>query len=208
MRLGVPLHTHEYELACTLIDREPLTATDLARVSRLSNTGFFNVLNDMVAKEALHAEVNASDQRSKLYRLDTDVKDRILKQFEFYRASRVAAFRSLGIENPELSIQSRHKIHKLPIRHLTCEFQILLYLFLKPGISNSEFVEIVGASETKFNTTLRELTGKGLVYFERDPGDRRRKLYHITEPVRAIILDLHERTFGWLEARHATRAAA
>lgn len=200
-RLGIPLLTHEYQIACVLLDLERLTPKELFSYSRLSSTGFFKTLGQMVANGAIYSEGNSKDKRSKLYRLHEDVEAAIIEQFEFYKSSSLEAFKSLGIENPEASIQSRHKIHKLKVKHLTCELQIILYLYLKPGISYSQFVETVGVSETKFGATLRQLARLGLVYFERDPSDRRRKLYYISEELRQLYADMQVRVFEWLDAK-------
>ncbi|MDG2004553.1 MAG: hypothetical protein P8J20_14615 [Novosphingobium sp.] len=205
-RLGVPLLTHEYQIACVLLDLDRLTPKELFPHTRLSSTGFFKILGQMHARGVLYSEVNRHDKRSKIYGLDEDIREAIIRQFEFYRASSLEAFKSLGIENPEVSIQSRHKIHKLRVKHLTCEYQIILYLHLRPGISYSQFVETVGVSETKFNATLRHLVGLGLVYFVRDPVDRRRKLYHISQEVRQAIGDTQERVFRWLDTRQTAQA--
>lgn len=200
-RLGLRLHMHEYQIVCALLDNDRLTPKELFSRSRLSSTGFFKTLNDMIVKGSISPQANPRDKRSKLYSLNEDVRKSIIEQFEFYRASSLDAFKSLGIENPVASIQSRHKIHKLPVKHLTCEYQIILYLYLRPGITYSQFIEIVGASETKFSSTLRELVKHGLVYFKRDPSDRRKKLYYVMDEVREALDDMHQRSFEWLDRR-------
>ena len=83
--------------------------------------------------------------------------------------------------------------------HLTCEFQILLYLYLLPGISHTELKSLVDSSGTKLNSSLKCLTDRGMVYFTRHGEDKRRKLYYVSHPVSKTLDASHQEVFDWLD---------
>lgn len=203
-RLGIPLLTHEYRIACLLIDRDTITPKDLMRRSGLSSTGFYNTLERMRLNGTVVARPNPQDARSKVYSLDPEIRAAILDQFDFYRKSELDAFNSLDARRQNIRHQKDYG-DKTVLTHLTCEYQILLYLFLQPGLVNSEFVDIVNASPTKFNATLARLTASGLLYVVPDIHDRRRKRYFIIDGVRTTLTELHQRVFHWLDSHRERR---
>jgi DNA-binding MarR family transcriptional regulator len=87
------------------------------------------------------------------------------------------------------------------VNHLTAEFQILLYLYLKPGISNLKISQVVDVSMTKFHTSLTRLVALGLVSQHRDPADGRSKLYRLSDDTQAVLDELHRQMFQWRAAR-------
>ena len=200
-RLGIRLFSHEYQIATVLIDTDKLTPKEIFAYSHLSSTGFFNTMERLTKNGIIFSQENEKDRRSKVYSLKSDVKKSIISHYKYYESSSIDAFESLRVENSDVVGTNSYKIHKLAANHLTCEHQILVYLYLRPGIPNSEFVDIVGSSLTKFNATLRQLVKDDHIYFERDPSDRRRKRYHITDEVRNLLDDLHEQTFEWLRMK-------
>lgn len=199
-RLALRLLTPEFMIACFLIDAGEATPSEIMPHSKLSSTGFFNLLEKMKSKGLLYSDINPADRRSRILRLDEKASSYIVGQFKRYRTSDVEAFNSLGMARSELGHDGNTISRSVFISHLTCGYEILLYLYISPGLTNSQFVDIVDASETKFNSVLMELTKAGYIYSEADSSDRRRKRYFIAEEVRETLQELHRRVFNWLDA--------
>jgi hypothetical protein len=198
--LGVPVITPEYEIALTLLDRSDLTAAELMNCSSLSRAGFFNTLDRLKMWDIVACTTKADDRRYKLYRLVDNVHDLIVDKFEQYRASHIH-LSSLGAHRSELVATSNEVRRGDKLEHLSCEYQILLYLYLLPDRTHSELRSLVDASTTKLNSMLVGLVNKGLVDFTSDAADKRRKLYHISITVRHIMDRSHDKVFGWLEEK-------
>lgn len=201
-RLAFPLLTPEYRIACVLVDDDSATPSALQKRSGLSPTGFFNTLETMKSKGILIGTKDPTDRRKTIYTLHPDIHSRLVNQFRYYNSSEIDAFSSLGMPRSELGGEGNLVSQSIFISHLTCGYQILLYLHIRPGILNSQFVDIVNASPTKFNAVLKDLTDKGQIYFKHDPKDRRRKRYFLSEQVREQLDELHRRVYQWLKRRH------
>jgi DNA-binding MarR family transcriptional regulator len=200
-KLGVPVITPEYEIVLRLIDSPNLTAQALLAHSSLSSTGFFATLNRLKHLQVVTCSTCGVDKRSRLYSLTPEIAELIVSRFSDYKAAH-DSFASLNLSEADLH---RHGGNVRPgekINHLTCEYQILLYLYLRPALSNSELARLVDASATKFNTTLKELLANRLIRRGADPGDRRRKRYEIPLQVRSSIEAAHHGVFAWLESKH------
>ena len=198
--LGVPIITPEYEIVLTLIDTPNLTAQKLLERSSLSSTGFFATLNRLKYLNVVTCSTCPDDKRARLYRLTPEIAQLIVSRFAGYKAAH-DSFASLALGEADLQRQGGNARPGEKIDHLTCEYQILLYLYLKPALSNSELMRLVDASATKFNTSLKELLGNGLICREADPDDRRRKRYELPPRVRSTIEETHHAVFAWLEIK-------
>lgn len=199
-RLALQLLTPEFMVACFLIDAEQATPGEIMPHSKLSSTGFFNLLERMKSKGLLYSDINPADRRSRILRLDEKARSHIIGQFKRYRTSEAEAFSSLGMVRSELGPEGNTRSRSIFITHLTCGYQILLYLYISPGLNNYQFVDIVDASQTKFNSVLVQLTKLGHIYFISDSSDKRRKCYFITDEVREMLNELHQRVYTWLQA--------
>lgn len=199
-KLGIRILTPEYEIALSLLDERKLTADRLFNHSSLSSTGFFNAIDRMKHWGILVSEPNPLDKRGKLYSLDQSVAELILSKFGEYLACR-ATYGDVGLPASELANQKANIVRKGHLAHLTCEYQILLYLHLRPGLSNVECRSLVDLSMTKFNTSVAHLVRMGLIYFIPDMADKRRKLYFISGEVKWLLDEVHERVFRWLDTR-------
>jgi DNA-binding MarR family transcriptional regulator len=198
--LGVPVITPEYEIALTLLDFAELTADELMGRSSLSRAGFFNTINRLKTWSVVVSTPKPDDRRCKLYRLSDDVHDLIIVKFKQYQESHIR-FSSLGIHRSDLAATSNEVKRGDKLEHLSCEYQILLYLYILPDRTHSELRTLVDASITKFNSILVGLVDKGLVYSSSDAADKRRKLYQISSTVRRIIDGSHRKVFDWLEGK-------
>jgi DNA-binding MarR family transcriptional regulator len=200
--LDLRILAYEYEIALCLIDFPFMTPNDLARYSSASHTAFYNTLQGLTSKRVVHSQLNDADRRSKIYSLDPEMRDLIVSQFEKYRNSRKDAFDDLDTKNPDIVILSEDVKSTQQIRHLTCHQQILLYLHFSPGITNNNFIDIVDVSTTKFNSSLRYLSDRGLIFSEKNPSDRRNKLYYLSDNTKAVLENMHQRVYRWLDAWH------
>jgi len=200
--LAIEVSTPEFEIATALLDLREATPKELSRLTRLSSTAFYRLLNDLRKRDVLDASQSGEDGRSKLYSLTPWARRKILGQFKRYRNSDVEAFNSLGMQRAKLEAQANVITRSVFISHLTCEYQILVYLFIRPGLANSEFYDIVDVSATKFNNSLVDLAKRGLIYSERDPKDRRRRRYFLSDDVKSRLEVFHKKVYDWL-ARHS-----
>lgn len=60
-----------------------------------------------------------------------------------------------------------------------------------------EFTDIVDASLTKFNSSLRELSDMGLIRSEKDAADKRIKRYFISASSKETMEDAYRRLYHW-----------
>lgn len=200
-KLGVYTLTGEYEIIYCLLDFDELTPKELQTYSRLSPTAFYNALKRLEQLGCVEAKENPQDRRSLLYRLSDAMRDLVIRQHKGYR--------DLVINNYRYQLPGTHTIdeykpyiHKTDsVAHLTADFQILLYLYLKSGISNFHMSYVVDVSATKFNQSLKKLQGMGLVEYHKDPNDNRSKRYYVTERVRDALDELHRGVFRWMQEK-------
>jgi DNA-binding MarR family transcriptional regulator len=201
-RLGVPVLTAQYEIALTLLECTELTADQLMQRSSLSRAGCFNTIDRLKIWGVVVSTASPVDRRHKLYRLEDSARDLIISRFDQYRLSHIS-FGSLGIHQSDLE-STRNTVRRGDkLDHLSCEYQVLLYLYLISGASNTELRKLVDSSGTKVNGVLGDLVGRGLVHFTRDKKDQRRKLYYINNVIRDIMDKAHRDVFEWLDAKHA-----
>lgn len=198
--LGVHTLTGEYEIIYCLLDAECMAPKELQSHSRLAPTAFYHTLKRMELRGFVEARVNPDDRRGLLYRLSDQMRELVLTQHRGYRDRLIANYRFVEPSAHSLD-DYRSYIHRSDsVSHLTGDFQILLYLYLKSGISNLQISDVVDVSQTKFNQSLKKLREMGLVEFEKDPGDNRSKRYSVTPAVREVLDVLHRRVFRWVEA--------
>jgi DNA-binding MarR family transcriptional regulator len=191
----------DYEIVYSLLDLTDISPDVLHRCTRLSSTAFYNKLKDLERAGAIMSKVNTEDRRGRLYRLSHGMRTLIMNQQRGYMELFHTRIDNDGCEGQNLSMY-RAYIHKGNIvNHLTAEFQILLYLYLKSGISNLKISSVIDVSVTKFNTSLMKMVSLGLVKCEKDPADGRSKLYYLSDQAQNVLNDLHKKTFEWLEAR-------
>lgn len=199
-KLGVYTLTGEYEIVYCLLDAECMAPKELQTHCRLSPTAFYHTLKRMEQRGFVEAQVNPADRRGLLYRLSGPMRDLVIAQHKGYRDQAMANYRYKEPGAHRLD-DYRGYIHKSDsVTHLTGDFQILLYLYLKSGISNLQISDVVDVSQTKFNQSLKKLWEMGLVEYKKDPDDHRSKHYSVTEGVREALDDLHRRVFRWIEA--------
>lgn len=196
-RLNVRVLTPEHEIALFLIDRASATADELLRNSSLSSTGFYNTLDRLKHWGIIVFDQSPTDKRSKLYRLSEQARHQILCGFRRYLASRIAAA-SLFLRGPDPPDAAENANGEEKFTQLSCEYQILLHLRVNAAMRNSELAQAVDASDTKFNLSLAHLVKLGLIEFDQDPADKRRKNYRISDDARSIMDDTYKRLLEWL----------
>lgn len=197
-QLGIYTLTTDYEIVYVLMDSVGVSPDHLRKLTRLSSTAFYNRLKGLHERGVVTSAINPDDRRSRLYRLSNDMRQLILKQHRGYMSlvsSRATSIKCIG-QNLDTY---RPYIQKGAVSHLTADFQILLYLYLKSGISNLDISQVVDVSMTKFHTSLTKLVSRGLIEFDRDPSDGRSKLYRPTALSLRVLDGLHTQVFRWLE---------
>ncbi len=203
--LGVPVLTPEYEIALTLLDRPNLTADQLLEQSSFSRAGFFNTMDRLKAIGSVVSTPSPMDRRSKMYRLSDPIHDLIVSRFKQYRVS-YDALMEQGIKDIEFVKSRLLAKRENAFSHLSCEFQIIYYAFLSPGIANNDLMALVDVSQSKFLASLRELSIGGIMTYQIDPSDKRRRLYDVNETVRQTVNALNDEVFSWLENIASTHA--
>jgi DNA-binding MarR family transcriptional regulator len=198
-KLGIFSLSSDYEIVYSLMDCSHISPDSLHKLTRLSSTAFYNKLKDLERKGAIISDVNPSDRRGRLYSLSDDMRSLIMNQHKGYmdlvRRGMSAGERAGQNLNLYRSYIKKGNI----VHHLSGEFQILLYLYLKSGISNLNISHVVDVSITKFHTSLTKLTSIGLVKYDKDPSDGRSKLYRLSDLTHHVLDGLHAQVFQWLE---------
>jgi len=206
-RSGIKRLTPEYEVTAILFDADRITPLDMLKHFSGSNASFFKTLKALEAKEVIKAEENPSDRRSKLYRLSDRTLEILAWQWEQYnRAGREDLY---ALDDPGEALRQYTKTitQRLRVKQFTCEYQILLYLFASPGLTNIKFHNLVDVSKAKFNMSLVSLEKSGHIYFERDPSDRRKKLYYLSEREKNLGTEMGRKIFEWLNSQSERFAA-
>lgn len=201
LELGVHTLTGEYEIIYCLLDVESISPKELQEYSRLSQTAFYQTLKRLEGLGFIESEVNPTDRRGLLYRLSPSMRDLVMSEHKGYR--------ELVINNYRYKSPAAHRLDEYQgfihrrhgLAHLTSDFQILLYLYLKSGISNLQISGMVDVSPTKFNQSLKKLREMGLIDFDRDPQDNRSKRYYVTDKTKKSLDDQHRRVFRWVAER-------
>jgi len=200
-KLGIYTLTTDYEIAYSLMDHVAISPDGLHKLTRLSSTAFYNRLKRLHEDGVIISEVHPTDRRSRLYRLSDDMRRLIMDQHKGYMdlvRSRTSYAERLG---QDLDSYRAYIQKGTAVNHLTADFQILLYLYLKSGISNLDISHVVDVSITKFHTSLTKLVSMGLIEFDKDPSDGRSKLYRLSKLSLGVLDDLHRQVFQWLKRR-------
>lgn len=201
LQLGVNTLTGDYEIIYCLLDVESISPKELQTHSRLSQTAFYQALKRLEGLGYIESHVNPADRRGLLYRLSPATRTLVMSEHKGYRELVINNYRYKAPAAHSLD-EYRGFIHRRNgLAHLTSDFQILLYLYLKSGISNLQISGMVDVSPTKFNQSLKKLRSMGLIDFERDPTDHRSKRYFVTDKTRAALDDQHRRVFRWVAER-------
>lgn len=196
-RLGIPTMTYEYEIVACFFDKETLTPNELATLSSCSSSTFFNILKRLEARRVVRCTINPTDRRSRVYSLSDNTTGQLSRERMSFGSTTFEEWRRTNGNMYLLKAYSSNIRKTIGIRHLTCEYQILLNLYYRSGITNMEFTDIVDASLTKFNQSLRTLSEKGLIYFEKDPSDKRIKRYFISDKAKDAIEEAYRRLYRW-----------
>lgn len=207
-RLQIRALTHEYEIISCFYDQEALTPKQLLSQSSASNTAFYSCLAGLETKGLLRSEVSSADRRSKTYHLSDFTKAALRNQW-LEHAHNVQLFK--GKQSEKKLILYRYfesTTNILKIRHLTCEYQIILLLSNVYGMTNIEITDLVDVSSTKFNKSLKQLTTSGIIYHKSDNFDRRKKHYYLSDISISAIDEWREHMAVWVKAKTAHLAAA
>ena len=198
--LKIRVLTPEYEIVLFLLERSASTADELLKNSSLSPAGFYKTLARLKHWGVVAANRSEVDGRCRQYQLRPKFEDLVHLNFRRYMASQ-ASFASLGIHPGELEGREGIREPDDRVEHLSCEYQIVLYLYLQPHLANSDLSMLVGSSTTKFNLALRDLVQLELITFDHSPSDKRRKLYRLADETRGALDTFHQRVFAWIKAR-------
>jgi len=218
--LGIPVVTPEYEIMIALLDEDSMSSDELCQHSSLSRAGFFHAVDRLKHWGFIGCEATEQDRRRKRYWLCPRARDRLIGNLRRYRASR-ATFPTLALSrtdatqcgtsggDDDTSWGVAHSgsavdgsIHGNPrLRHMSCDYQIMLQLFIEPGSTNSAIARATSSSLTKFRANLARLVALGLITRREDDHDRRLKRYFISEAGRAAIARSNVAVIAWL-GRH------
>jgi DNA-binding MarR family transcriptional regulator len=139
--LQIQTMMYEYELIACFFDFDTLTSHQLADFSSCSSSGFFNVLKRLEGRRVIHSEPHPTDKRSKVYRLSETAAEYIRRGRVHYGVATFEEWRGVSGNTNLLRTYSANMRRTMGIRHLTCEYQILLSLYYRSGITNMEFTE-------------------------------------------------------------------
>lgn len=198
---GVKLLTPEYEVLAILFDADRMAPLDMLKLFSGSTASFFKILKSLEANNVITAETNPSDRRSKLYRLSDRTLAILYDQRDQFGNTRRDEMIVSGDPSEAIQRYTKTFTQGLKIKQFTCEYQILLYLSASPGLTNIKFYDLVDVSKAKFNMSLVSLEKSGHIYFERDPSDRRKKLYYLSEREQKRAAQMGRMMFDWLKSK-------
>jgi DNA-binding MarR family transcriptional regulator len=198
-RVGLAILTGEYQVVGCLLDSEWVSLPELQQRVHISPAAVRYTLANMAGRSVILARSNPDDGRSMQYRLTDQMRVFVLEQHAGYRALATAARTSR--RRAQVPLNTYHSFIRKgrQVSHLTAEFQILVYLYLVACLGNHEMSHFIDVSAAKFNQSLARLRALGLIEVAPDPGDRRRKLYNLTQSVRVAMDDLHDEAGRWLD---------
>lgn len=196
--LGFSVLTPEYEIVLALVDCPCLTADQLSERSSLSRAGFFNTVERLKTWGILIANSGVSDRRYRIYQLSGDLRQIVLSRFRKYRADHANFIKGV-LEEREFVTKELAARRDKGLDYFSCEFKILFYLYLSPGLTNSALRSLLDSSVTKIHASLRALSARQQVHAIADAGDKRRKRYDVSACTRSAIDTLHSDLFIWLD---------
>jgi DNA-binding MarR family transcriptional regulator len=200
--LGLSVLTPEYEIVLALVDCPYLTTDQLFERSSLSRAGFFNTVERLKTWSILISNSGLSDRRYRIYQLSGDLRQIVFSRFRKYRSDH-ADFRKGFLNERAFITKDLAARRDKGLDYFSCEFKILLYLYLSPGLANSALRSLLDSSVTKFHASLRTLLAKQQVCAVADAGDKRRKRYDVSACTRSTIDALHSDLFIWLDRNEA-----
>jgi len=181
--LGVSIATAEFELMLILLERGSLKTDDLHARSRLSRAGFFHVMNRLRYRGSIECVPSETDRRSKAWRLSPRAAELVMANLITFRGTPLGTSDQPVKDGQVLVGDNFDRLHlrdgQIRLPHLTCEFQILLYLMFNPGATSADIARHVTSSETRCYAALRTLISMNLVLHERTDDDRRLKRHRL-----------------------------
>ena len=200
--LGLSVLTPEYEIVLALVDFPYLTADQLFERSSLSRAGFFNTVERLKTWNILISNSGINDRRCRIYQLSGDLRQIVLFRFRKYRVD-FADFRDGFLDEQAFVTKDLAARRDKGLDYFSCQFKILFYLYLSPGLTNSALRSLLDASDTKVHATLRTLLARQQVRVVADAADKRRKRYDVSDRARSAIEALHSDLFAWLDRNEA-----
>lgn len=200
--LRVPVITPEYEILLTLLREGSMNAEQLCLGSSLSRAGFFMVVDRLKHWKFITCTTDPLDRRRKAYRLHPRTAEILIGNLKMFQSPQVGLeVLSLGVgDGADPTTPGQPTVDRnVRLPHLTCEYQILLYLYFRPGAATGEVEEAISASPTKFHAAMRSLLDLKLVERNCKGQDRRRKHYFLSDPTRHAIERANRRMLSWVD---------
>ena len=202
--LGIAVTTPEFEILLSLLRAGSLGTDELCGKSSLSRSGFFHALDRLKHQSHVVCHTSTLDRRCKRYSLNPATATKIEDDLRLYRRMVESGSAEADPFRPVLgALAKAGTITRFP--NVTCEYLILVYLFLSPGSATGEISQAVPASATRFHLAMRTLLQRDLIVRTAAEGDRRRRIYVLAERVRQSILRANSVLFSWLDGNDGGR---
>lgn len=200
--LGIPVVTPEYELMLVLLQVGAMTPNELFAMSRLSRSGFFHAMARLKHRGWVEATTGPLDRRCKTYRLCPRTSALLIANLKTLHAAQCAvldADKAGEVVGNDRFDQLHLRDGTIRLPHLSCEFQIIIYLRFKPGATCQEISGHVTTSQTRFYHGLRRLVDLGLLQATKGGADRRRKCYFLSSWVVPALRDHVGEAMEWVD---------
>lgn len=199
-QFGIEIVTPECQILVSLLVAGKLSTDQLCEVSCLSRSGFFHALDRLKHWKLVVCTADSLDRRRKVYSLAPDKISAVVKAYQRFRSAfvgRPVAADPTGSAGRPRGSELHLVVPSSP--HFSCEFQIVLFLFVAPGATTGEIVRNVAASSARLHAAIARLVELKLITRQDSADDKRRKHYHLPLWVREALIESQSAVAAWVE---------
>lgn len=203
--LHLRCHSFEFDIIIRLYELSCAQAGDLCAQTHASSSTFYAALGKLAKSGMIEIIADNADRRIRKYRLASHVRNNLDAHHAALPEWFAAKF-DHG-DNPNFSFQQfvQGVEQSLGLHCLSCDFEIVIYLFDCGLTSTTDLHAICRASRTTFHTSLRKLNASGVISTRNAPEDRRKKMHDLSAETRNILekefVQMQSWWQSWLNAR-------
>ncbi|WP_221792507.1 MarR family winged helix-turn-helix transcriptional regulator [Aquisediminimonas sediminicola] len=203
--LNLRCHSFEFDIIIRLYELPSAQAGDLWGLTHASSSTFYAALRKLADLGMVDLIADNADRRIRRYRLADNIRDKL----DVHHASLPQWFAAKldNGETPHFSFQQfvRGVEQTLGLHCLSCDYELVIYLFDCGPTSTPDLHAICRASRSKFHTSLRKLNANGVIITHKVPDDRRKKVHDLTPSTRSMMAKQFAQMQLWWQSWLRTR---